>query len=167
MKEKDLVPTSFQYPFTMMRRLNDEIERMFEDFNVRKPFALFTPELRKFDWAPAIEIVEKENKLFVRAELPGLSKEDVKIDLTEELLTLQGERKQEKVLTEREYLRTERFYGTFFRQIPLPEGVKIHEGKAVFEKGILEIEVPIEVKKPVAGRRLPIEEPKVKELVGA
>lgn len=171
MRNKELVPLAFPTPFALMRRLTDEMDRIFEDFEVRRPFAFFKPELRAAEWAPAIELFEKDNKLFVRAELPGLKKEDVKIELTDEYLTLTGERKQEKEEKEKGYIRTERFYGSFFRQIPLPEGVKTDLAKALFKDGILEIEVPVEVKKPIAGRRLPIEEPKEKakekELVGA
>jgi HSP20 family protein len=170
MRNRDLIPGALPTPFALMRRLTDEMDRIFEDFEVRRPFAFFKPEVRAAEWTPAVELFEKENKLFVRAELPGLKKEDVKIELTDEYLTLQGERKVEKEEKEKGYIRTERFYGTFFRQIPLPEGVKTDLAKAIFKDGILEIEVPVEAKKPIAGRRLPIEEPKEekeKELVAA
>jgi HSP20 family protein len=128
-------------------------------------------EGRTYDWAPAIEVmVEKDKKLIVKAELPGLTKEDVKIDITAEYLTLQGERKQEKEEKFEGLIRNERFYGTFFRQIPLPEGAKFENATAIFKHGVLEIEVPLEVKKPVTARQLQIqEEPKKetkKELVG-
>lgn len=168
MKSKELVPAAFQSPFTLMRRLSDEMERMFDDFNIRRPLALLAPEIRTFEWAPAIEVVEKDKKLFVRAELPGLTKDDVKIELTDELLTIKGERKQEREEKKEGYFQTERFYGSFFRQVALPEGVNAETARAIFKDGILEIQLPIEVKKPI-GRTLPIEEPKKeekKELVG-
>ena len=53
MKNRELVPATFQSPFTLMRRLSDEMERMFEDFNIRRPFSLLAPEVRTFEWAPA------------------------------------------------------------------------------------------------------------------
>jgi HSP20 family protein len=165
MRYKELAPATLQTPFTLMRRLSDDMERMFDEFNIRRPFGFLTTEKPLFDWAPAIEVFEKDKKLFVRAELPGLTKEDVKIDVTDELLTIQGERKEEKEEKAKDYIRTERFYGTFYRQIALPEGAKPEVAKATFKNGVLEIELPIEVKKPVAGRRLPIEEPQ-KELAG-
>jgi HSP20 family protein len=164
MKGKYLVPTT-PTPFGLMRRLNDEMERMFEDFGFRRPFAFITAPEKTFDWIPAIEVFEKDKKLFVRAELPGLTKEDVKIDVLEDVLTLKGERKHEKEEKAEGYIRTERAYGTFYRQIPLPEGAKVDAAKAIFKNGVLEIEVPVEAKKPV-GRTLPIEEVKEKELVG-
>lgn len=173
MRNKELVPMAFQNPFTLLRRMTDEMDRIFEDFEIRRPFALLRPEVRAVEWAPAIELFEKDGKLFVRAELPGLKKEDVKVEVTEEFLVLQGERKQEKEEKEKGYIRTERFYGTFYRQIPLPEGAKPELAKAVFKDGVLEIELPLEVKKPIEARQLPIEEivvkeaPKEKELVGA
>lgn len=158
MRHKELAPVTFQSPFNLMRRLSDEMERMFDDFGVRRPLGFLAEEKPAFEWAPAIEVFEKDKKLFVRAELPGLTKEDVKIDVTDELLTIQGERKQEKEEKEKGYIRTERFYGSFYREIALPEGAKPELAKAIFKNGVLEIELPVEVVKPVAARRLAIEE---------
>jgi HSP20 family protein len=158
MKRRELAPITFPSPFNLMRRLSDDMERMFDEFGLRRPLGLLPEEKPAFEWAPAIEVFEKENKLFVRAELPGLTKEDVKIDVTDELLTIQGERKQEKEEKEKGYIRTERFYGTFYREITLPEGAKPDLAKASFKDGVLEIELPVEVAKKVAGRRLQIEE---------
>lgn len=162
MKYKELAPAT---PFSLMRRLSDEMDRLFEEVNVRRPFGFFAPEKPVIDWVPAVEVFEKDKKLFVRAELPGLKKEEVKIELLNDVLTIEGERKEEKELREKGYVRTERLYGKFLRQIALPEGVKVDLAKAVFKDGVLEIEVPVEIAKPVAARRLPIEEPQ-KELIG-
>lgn len=169
MKEKVAVP-AIQTPFTLMRRLNDEIERLFEDFDFRRPFAAITTT-RAFDWLPAIEVFQKEQELFVRLELPGLTKKDVKIEITPEYLTIEGERKQEKEEKGEGFLRTERSYGTFFRSIALPDGVKTDAAKATFKDGILEIDIPLMVAKPTGSRTLPIEEPvesekEKKQLVG-
>jgi HSP20 family protein len=146
-----------------MRRLTNEMDRIFEDFEFRHPFALVKPEARAAEWAPAIELFEKDNKLVVRAELPGMKKEDVKIEVTGEYLILQGERRLQHEEKEKGVFRTERLYGTFYRQIPLPEFAKVDLAKAIFKDGILEIEVPVEVKMPAAARQLPIEEPVTKE----
>jgi HSP20 family protein len=162
MRYKELAPVT---PFALMRRLTDEMDRLFEEVNIRRPFGFFAPEKPIVEWVPPLEVFEKDKKLFVRAELPGLRKEEVKIEITDELLTIEGERKEDKEIKEKDYVRTERVYGRFFRQIVLPEGVKADLAKAVFTDGVLEIELPVEVKKPVVGRKLPIEEPK-KELVG-
>jgi len=164
MRNKELAPLTLQSPFNLMRRLSDDMERMFEDFGLRRPLGIRAVEAPVFEWAPAIEVFEKDYKLFVRAELPGLKREDVKIDVTDELLTIQGERKQEKEEKEKGYIRTERFYGNFYREIALPEGAKPDLAKAIFKNGVLEIELPIEVVKPVAARRLPIIEEKAEKV---
>jgi HSP20 family protein len=166
MKEKEMVPVSFRTPFTMMRRLSEEMERVFEDVGFRGPLALITPTARSFDWLPALEVFERDNKLFVRAELPGLTKDDVKIEIAEGLLTIHGERKQEKEEKKAGIVRSERCYGTFFRQIALPEGASMDAAKATFKNGMLEIEMPVTAKKAEAVRRLKIEEAE-KQLVGA
>lgn len=145
-------------PFGLMRRLSDDMERMFEDFAVSRPFSPTKPLVRKFDWLPAIEVAEKDQALVVRAELPGMTKDDVKIDVSDRLLTLQGERKQERQEKKDEYFLTERSYGSFYRQIALPEGAKTDEAAATFKDGLLEIRVPVAVKVTPGARRLPIEE---------
>lgn len=166
MKDMDLVPASFR-PFTaLMRRLTEDMERMFEDIGFRRPLAWMGPATRTFDWLPAIEVFERGNRMFIRAELPGLTKDDVKVEIGDDLLTIQGERKQEKHEKQEGSIRSERCYGTFFRQLSLPEGVDADAAKATFRNGMLEIEMPVVAKKSAAVRQLKIEEPD-KELVGA
>jgi HSP20 family protein len=80
----------------------------------------------------------------VRADVPGLKKEDITIELTEEAIVLKGSRKEEKEEKHDGYYQTERVYGSFYRALPLPEGVKIENAKAVVRDGVLEITVPIE-----------------------
>ena len=163
MKNRELV--TLQNPFTLMRRMGDEMERVFDEFGFRRPLGFFTkPEVKAFEWTPAIELYEKDKKFFIRAELPGLTKKDVKIDVLNDVLTLQGERKYEKEDKEEGYFRSERFYGNFYREIALPEGAKPDLAKAIFKNGVLEIELPIEVVKPVAARRLPIIEEKAEKV---
>jgi HSP20 family protein len=164
----DRRPILGQGPLTLMKRLGVEMDRMLEDFDLAHP-STFTPAPRSFEWLPAVELLQKPDQFVVKVELPGLTKDDVKIEVAEGYLTLEGERKQEKTEKREGFLRTERSYGTFFRAIALPEGAKADQAKATFAKGILEIEVPIPVSKPAAARRLPIEEaPEEKKvLVGA
>ena len=165
MKDRDLVPASFRTPFTLMRRLSDEMERMFEDVGFRPPLSFLGQPTRTFDWLPQLEVYVRDGKLFVRAELPGLTKDDVKIEVAEGQLTIQGERKHEQEEKKEGFIRSERSYGTFFRQLALPEGANADAAKATFKNGMLEIEMPVVAKKPEAARQLKIEEPK-EELVG-
>jgi HSP20 family protein len=107
-------------------------------------------------WAPAIEVFERDNKMIVRAELPGMSKDDIKVEMTDEGLLIHGERKREKEEECEGWYRSERSYGEFRRLIPLPEGVNADQAKARFENGVLEVTAPI----PESARRqrsVPIE----------
>jgi len=125
-------------PLAFMRRITEELDRAFgprED----PPWA---PELYPRMWAPQIEVFERNEKFFVRVDLPGLKKEDVKIEVTHDELTIEGERKLEKEEKEEGAYRTERTYGRFFRRIEIPEYVKAENAVAVFKNGVLEIEMP-------------------------
>lgn len=152
-------------PFGMMRRFTHDMERMFDDFPGFRFPKLFRPELLPFrpefqdvEWMPQIELLHKNGNFLVRADLPGLTKNDVKIEVTKELLTISGERKTEKEEKHEGFYRTERMYGTFFRQIALPEGVLTENATATFHNGVLEITMPMpKAEKPV--RKLEIKEP--------
>ena len=125
-------------PFTFMRRVTEELDRAF-GFKPAVPGEL---ELYPRAWSPEIEIFERDNKFAVRVDLPGLKKEDVKIEVTHDELTIEGERKFEKEETREGLYRSERTYGSFFRRIPIPDHVKAENATAVFKNGVLEIEMP-------------------------
>jgi HSP20 family protein len=100
------------------------------------------PERYPRMWAPQIEVFERNEKFFVRVDLPGLKKEDLKIQVAHDELTIEGERKLEKEEKEEGLYRSERTYGRFFRRIGIPEHVKAEQAVAVFKDGVLEIEMP-------------------------
>jgi HSP20 family protein len=143
-------------PFGLMRRFTEDMDRVFGE-------ARFTaPEI----WSPAIEVKEQAGKLLVTAELPGVKKEDVKVNVTENILTLEGERKQEKEEKREGYFHSERSYGKFSRSIALPEGANIDQAHAQFNNGILEISLPIPEKKEKR-KEIPVAEaPKAKSTAG-
>jgi HSP20 family protein len=127
--------------FGLMRRLSREMDRLFEDFGFKplqgdQPIAVRT-------WMPDLEILERDGKFIVRADLPGLTKDDVKVNVAENVLTIEGERKQETETKREGFYRSERRYGAFYRTLPLPEGVKIDQLQATFKNGVLEVMVPI------------------------
>ena len=124
--------------FPFMRRLNEEIDRAF----AFKPGFLGMAEPYQGGWSPEIEIFEHSNTFFVRADLPGLAKEDVKVQVLHDELTIEGERKLEKEETKEGIYRTERSYGAFYRRIPLPEYVKAEAAQATFKNGVLEVAIP-------------------------
>jgi HSP20 family protein len=143
-------------PFALMERMREEMDRLFEGFGTR-PFTTGLPRLAA-DWMPAIEIEEKPGMLLVRAELPGLKREDIKVELTPEGLTLTGERKHEIKEEKKEegFFRSERFYGTFYRFVPLPEGAALDKAAATFRDGVLEVTVPVPAAEKPAPRTLEI-----------
>jgi HSP20 family protein len=93
-------------------------------------------------WTPAVDITEQENEYQVRVELPGVNKDDVKITLESNILTIRGEKKQEKDVKEESMHRTERVYGSFQRSFTLPTTVQEKEIQATYKDGILLISLP-------------------------
>jgi HSP20 family protein len=150
------VPNLFEgtFNFPMFRRLGREIDFLFDRFGLERNF--FEPA--ETVWTPDIEMFRRDNTLVVRADIPGLTKEDVTIELTEGQLILRGERKHEKEEKKEGYYRAERTFGAFYRTLPLPEGAKLDEAKATIKDGVLEVIVPM-TKLEEKKRTLTIEEP--------
>src|SRR5687767_3559091 len=136
--------------FEMMRRFSEEMDRaighMFENLGLSQGRGLG----EMMTWSPAIEVFERDNNLVVRVELPGMNKDDIKVEMTDEGLLIHGERKKEKEEEHEGWYRSERSYGEFRRLIPILEGLNTEEAKARFENGVLEITAPI----PQASRRI-------------
>ena len=122
-------------PFAMMRQFTEEME---------KAFGAQSAEMKQIAaWKPAIEIKEAKDKLTVKADLPGVKDADVKVSVTDGMLTIEGERKHEKETKKEGYFHSERAFGTFRRTIALPEGAKLDMATAKFADGVLEVTVPI------------------------
>lgn len=110
-------------------------------------------------WNPEIDVFERNHRLVTKVDLPGLKKEDVRVDVTDGYLAIRGERNREHEETGKEFYRCEREYGTFYRAVPLPEGVKLDDVKATFADGVLEVSVPMPVKTEPRVRNVVVEEP--------
>lgn len=135
-------------PFSLMRRMSEELDRAFGESNERGQ--------RERTWTPAVEVMQREGNFVVRAELPGLNPEDVKLEITDDAVVLEGERQEEREENKGGLHVTERRYGRFYRAIPLPEGAKTDDARAKFENGVLEVTVPTE--EPKSKRReIPIQ----------
>ena len=93
-------------------------------------------------WSPAMDLVETEDNYVLRADLPGVSEGDVKIELDDNVLTISGERKSAHEEAKEGYYRVERAYGSFSRTLTLPEGVDADSISASFDRGVLEVKVP-------------------------
>jgi HSP20 family protein len=110
-------------------------------------------------WSPHVEAFQRDNEFVVRADLPGLKPEDVDVEVSDEAITIRGERKHEHEEQHEGYYRSERHYGSFHRTIPLPQGAITDSAKADFKNGVLEIKLqapPAEVRR---GRKIKIGEP--------
>ena len=125
-------------PFAFMRRVTEELDRAFG----LRPEVPGLPEFYPRMWTPQIDVFERDEKFVVRVDLPGLKKEDVKIEVAHDELTIEGERRLEKEEKEEGLYRTERTYGRFYRRIAIPEHVKAENAAAAFKNGVLEIEMP-------------------------
>jgi HSP20 family protein len=166
-------------PFNILRRFSDEMDRMFGDF-LTPNIGRIVPNqpqsssgIRNVDWMPAIEVRERDNNLIVRADLPGLNAEDVKVELQDEGLLIQGETKHEDVQEKEGFYHSERSYGRFSRFIPLPGNVNADQITANFRNGMLEINIPvpeqtknrkqIQIQTEAKGKEIDIESNKTKE----
>ena len=129
-------------PFSFMRRFGEDMEKLLSDFG-------FGNDLMKrgfgqiADWAPQVEVFERDGQLIARAALPGLNKDDVKVELRDDAIILRGERRQEHEEQGEDYYRCEVSHGSFYREIPLPENVNTSQAQAAFRDGVLEITMPI------------------------
>ncbi len=144
-------------PFSLMRRMAEDMDGLFQSFGFsRTGFGLLPTFGSDFDrdlwrsgsafeqatWAPQVETFRRGDKLVVRADLPGLKKEDVKVEVDDGVLAISGERREEHEEDRDDYYRSERTYGQFYRAIPLPEGVRSDQCEASFKDGVLEVSVP-------------------------
>jgi HSP20 family protein len=140
----------FSNPFSIMRRMHEEMDRVFaESFGGRSGSGAFGGGLGT--WAPTIEISERDNEMRICAELPGLRPEDVKVEVTEDALVIEGERKQEHEDKQEGRWRSERRYGRFHRTIPLPDGANAERARADFKDGELQVTIPVQ--RPEGKRR--------------
>jgi len=129
----------FGSPFALFRRLSDDMDRLF----------FGGPSVGAFGglgghFVPNIDVEERDEKILVRADLPGLRPDDFHVDIEENSLVLQGERRSEHEETRGGVRRVERSHGSFRRVIPLPQGANLEAADARFENGVLEIEIPLQ-----------------------
>jgi HSP20 family molecular chaperone IbpA len=129
-----------------MRRFNSPIDRW---LGSTRPQGL---------WAPQVETFQRGDQFVVRADLPGLCKENINVDVTDDAITIQGERRDEHEEEQEGYYRSERSYGKFYRVIPLPEGAIGESAKADFNNGVLEVTIQAPPKEVRQRRKIEISE---------
>lgn len=108
------------------------------------------------EWSPAVDITEKKDELVLTAELPGMSRDDIEIELENNVLTIRGEKKQEAEDKNRNFHRRERAYGSFRRMLAVPRDVDESAIKASFKKGVLSIELPKSEEARKSARRIEV-----------
>jgi len=134
-------------PVKEMAALHNRINRLFDDTFFRTGWS--DEDVSLGAWYPAVDMYDQDGHLVIKAELPGLSKKDISIDVKDGVLTLKGERSLENEVREENYYRKERAFGKFQRSFTLPADVDPNKIKAEFKDGLLKIEVPMpEEKRP-------------------
>ena len=128
-------------PWKDFGSLQERINRMFDD-TIRTLHPTDGEELEKGTWAPAVDIYETNDSFVVSADLPGLNKDEIQIDLKDNTLTLKGEKKFEEKVSKDNYIRVERAYGSFVRSFTLPQNVDPEKIKAKYKEGVLEVTIP-------------------------
>ena len=141
----------------------EEMERRFEDL-VRRPFSLLEPSwwprLRMPEMeevAPKVDIFEEGDNFVVKAEIPGMKKEEIEVNLTDDMVTISGEKKKEEKVEKKDYYRFERSFGSFSRSFRLPKDVQADKAKAIFKDGVLELKVPKTEEAKKKEKKVPIE----------
>lgn len=126
-------------PWAALPTLQNRVNRLFDDMF---PQIRQTDDMGLMEWRPVVDTYEKDNAIVVNAELPGVKKEDISIDVKNNILTISGERKHEEKVNEDNFYRSERFYGKFQRSFSLPDNVDADKVDAVYKDGVLEVTIP-------------------------
>jgi HSP20 family protein len=126
-------------PFRELEDMQTRLNRFFGD----APMRTFEADAPFFaDWAPPVDVEETDKEYLIKAELPEIAKENVKVEMLDGVLTIEGERKQEKEETNKKFLKVERLYGKFVRQFALPAEVEAARIQAEFKDGVLNVHLP-------------------------
>jgi len=124
-------------PLREMSTMREDMERLFDSMLGRYP-----REREQALWAPAVDVEETNEAMIIRAELPGVNREDIKVRVAEDTVTISGERKYEAEQKDRTFHRVERAYGAFQRTIVLPVSVQGDKAAASYKSGVLELVLP-------------------------
>jgi HSP20 family protein len=130
-------------PFRELEEMSDRLNRVFARGALSRGSAEEAKDtMTRFDWAPTVDIAETAEEFQIKAELPEVKKEDVKVAVDQRVLRIEGERKQEKEEKGKKFHRVERSYGSFLRTFTLPDNVDEGNVKAEFKDGVLNVRLP-------------------------
>lgn len=141
---KELAPWTGFTPLRELRALEERLDKLFGDIFPRfgALSQRWTENSEIYGWEPAVEIYDNDKEFVLKAELPGISEKDVHVSMDEGVLTITGERKEEKEVKKDKFYRTERFYGSFSRSFVLPPSVDAEAIKATFTDGVMKLSMP-------------------------
>ena len=155
--ETSTTPSTRVVEWRPFEGLRNQVDRLFRDFEtgfLQSPFYRDVDSFWRRDVAfavtPAVDIIEKSNAFEITAELPGLDANNIELSLSDDVLTIKGEKKEEKEEKKKDYYLSERRYGSFERRMQIPEGVDADKIEATFKKGVLTVTLPkkAEAQKP-------------------
>jgi HSP20 family protein len=129
-------------PMYLMESIQDELNKIIKDTFGELEFPEFSMERVIKTWRPAVEMTEKDGKYFLKAELPGIGKDDIDVELRDDYITIKAENKHKTEEKQENLYKCELKYGKFLRTISFPSKVNTNEAKAEYKDGILTIEVP-------------------------
>jgi HSP20 family protein len=156
MARRSSLPTGlFMNPFALLGRLAEEMTGVFAEAGAPQSRSRSAQSAAAV-WAPDIDMIQRGNELVIRADLPGVNLDDIAVEISEDAVTLSGERMEEHREEQNGVYRVERSYGSFYRVIPLPEGALVDQAKANFRDGVLEITIPAPPEQVSRGRRLEV-----------
>jgi HSP20 family protein len=142
----------FEDPFRTMKRMKRDIDKLFGELSAQPKYK----KLKSNHWSPSCDVKETDNSYIIHAELPGVQKEDIKVELQDGMLTISGEKKHEKKEENEKWHMVERSFGKFQRSMAVPEGVTEENIKASFDNGVLQVEFPKPVKSLPQKKSIPI-----------
>ena len=145
-KEKESKAVAPWRPFMGLTHWERDMDRMMEDFFGRRARPWWPERWSRTEEMevkpPIVDVFEEKDDIVVKAELPGIEKDNIQVNLTDHTLTIKGEKKKEEEVKEENYYRAERSYGSFLRTLDLPRDVRADQVKASFKNGILEVRMP-------------------------
>jgi HSP20 family protein len=128
--------------FRMLERFADQVTRVFDDFGLGRGWSHAPLPSDVVTWAPRVDVTQHDDELRIRVDLPGMDKDEIKVNVAEDGITIHGERHRAQDEERDGVYRSERNYGAFYRTITLPAGTATDQAKASFKNGVLEIRMP-------------------------
>jgi len=127
-------------PFSELEQIQNEMNKLFNLSIGRWPDR--TSGLMEGRWSPAIDVFDSKDNILVKADIPGMAKDDINVSVHGDTLVIKGEKKQESETKEKDFVRTERYYGSFHRAVSLPAEVDANKVSATYKNGVLELTLP-------------------------